>query len=60
MKMFEFSFCGASLHALPTGALFWPEQSLLVVSDLHFGKSARLSAVGGAQLPPYELSLIPI
>ncbi|PYG28528.1 ligase-associated DNA damage response endonuclease PdeM [Pelagimonas varians] len=54
MKTFEFSFCGASLHALPTGALFWPEQSLLVVSDLHFGKSARLSAVGGAQLPPYE------
>lgn len=49
-----FRFQDAALHALPTGALHWPDQSLLVVSDLHLGKSARLSAVGGAQLPPYE------
>lgn len=27
---------------------------MLIVSDLHLGKSARLSAVGGAALPPYE------
>lgn len=54
MTAFAFTFHGASLQALPSGALFWPAESLLVVSDLHFGKSARLSAVGGAQLPPYE------
>ncbi|MDU8910410.1 ligase-associated DNA damage response endonuclease PdeM [Aestuariicoccus sp. MJ-SS9] len=54
MNAFAFSFHGASLRALASGALFWPEQTLLVVSDLHFGKAARLSAVGGAPLPPYD------
>ncbi|WP_136442885.1 ligase-associated DNA damage response endonuclease PdeM [Pacificoceanicola onchidii] len=50
----SFDFHGAALEALPSGSLFWPDARLLVVSDLHLGKSARLSAVGGAQLPPYE------
>lgn len=54
MNTHSFTFHGASLNALPSGALHWPETGLLVVSDLHLGKSARLSAVGGAQLPPYE------
>ncbi|KUF09811.1 ligase-associated DNA damage response endonuclease PdeM [Pseudoponticoccus marisrubri] len=54
MNTHAFQFHGAALTALPSGALFWAAQDLLVVSDLHFGKSARLSAVGGAALPPYE------
>ena len=54
MNTYGFSFHGAALVALPSGALHWPDEGLLVVSDLHFGKSARLSAVGGAALPPYE------
>ncbi|MBP0482555.1 ligase-associated DNA damage response endonuclease PdeM [Sagittula salina] len=55
MNTHEFSFHGIALRALPSGALFWPEAGLLTVSDLHLGKSARLSAHGGAQLPPYEV-----
>lgn len=51
---FEFIFAGATLLALPSGALFWPERGLLIVSDLHFGKSARLARRGGALIPPYE------
>lgn len=43
-----------TLHALPSGALHWPDQNLLVVSDLHLGKSARLARRAGALLPPYE------
>jgi hypothetical protein len=54
MNTHAFTFHGAQLHALPSGALHWPEKSVLVVSDLHLGKAARLSAVGGAALPPYE------
>ncbi|MDA7424100.1 ligase-associated DNA damage response endonuclease PdeM [Thalassococcus lentus] len=54
MNTHPFSFCTAQLVACPSGALYWPEKGLLVVSDLHLGKSARLSAVGGAPLPPYE------
>lgn len=50
----DFTFCGAPLRALPSGALFWPDQGLLVVSDLHLGKSERLARRGGSLLPPYE------
>lgn len=43
-----------TLHALPSGALYWPARRLLAVSDLHLGKSARLARRAGALLPPYE------
>ncbi|MDQ2067275.1 ligase-associated DNA damage response endonuclease PdeM [Xinfangfangia sp. CPCC 101601] len=43
-----------NLHALPSGALYWPAQKLLVVSDLHLGKSHRLARRAGQLLPPYE------
>lgn len=48
------TLAGETLHALSSGALFWPAQNLLAVSDLHLGKSARLARRGGALLPPYE------
>lgn len=54
MNTFEFSFRDQSLHALPSGGLFWPLENMLVVSDLHLGKSTRAARFGGAQLPPYE------
>lgn len=54
MNKLDITLNGAQLCAMPSGALLWPERALLVVSDLHLGKSARLSAVGGAQLPPYD------
>lgn len=49
-----FTFRGARLAALPSGALFWADEALLVVSDLHLGKCARLVSQGGAMLPPYD------
>ncbi|MEM8848414.1 MAG: ligase-associated DNA damage response endonuclease PdeM [Pseudomonadota bacterium] len=49
-----FTFAGECLTALPSGALHWPEADLLVVSDLHLGKSERLARRGGPLLPPYE------
>ena len=51
---YAFQLGQAHLKALPSGALHWPEQNLLIVSDLHFGKSERLARRGGALLPPYE------
>lgn len=45
---------GASLIALGSGALWWPEHSLLCVSDLHLCKSERMARRGGPSLPPYE------
>ena len=39
MTSHRFTLAGANLAALPSGALYWPDQSLLTVSDLHFGKS---------------------
>jgi hypothetical protein len=43
-----------TLHALPSGALYWPARGLLAVSDLHLGKSERIARRGGTLLPPYE------
>lgn len=55
MNGYDFTLHGAQLTALGSGALHWRDQRLLVVSDLHFGKAARLARVGGALLPPYEV-----
>ena len=54
MSGHDFTLSGARLSALACGALHWPAQGLLVVSDLHLGKSARRARQGGALLPPYE------
>lgn len=48
------ALAGARLHAMGSGALHWPDQDLLVVSDLHLGKSERMARRGGSLLPPYE------
>ncbi len=53
MNGYDFTLHGATLTALATGALHWPEQRLLVVSDLHFGKACRIARRGGTLLPPY-------
>jgi len=52
----DFTLCGAALTALPSGALLWRDQGLLVVSDLHLGRSARYARRAGALLPPYEVA----
>ena len=54
MNSLEFSFAGQRLRALGSGALWWPEQDLLCVSDLHLGKSERMVRRGGPALPPYD------
>ena len=51
----HFVFAGCDLTALPSGALWWPAERLLCVSDLHLGKSERAARRGGALLPPYEV-----
>ena len=43
-----FTLAGAELIARGTGALWWPAQRLLVVSDLHLGKSERIARRGGS------------
>ena len=54
MNTCAFTLGSARLHAMGSGALHWPDQDLLLVSDLHFGKSERMARRGGALLPPYE------
>jgi len=45
--------CGIVLHADCLGALYWPEEGLLVVADLHLEKGSSF-ARRGALLPPYD------
>lgn len=55
MNTCAFTFHGQRLEARPSGALLWPEERLLCVSDLHLGKSARAARRWGVQLPPYDV-----
>lgn len=54
MNAHPFTLAGVELQALGTGALWWPDRSILCVSDLHLGKSERVARRGGAVLPPYD------
>jgi len=54
MTSHAFTLACQPLLALASGALYWPAQGLLCVSDLHLGKSERLARRGGTLLPPYE------
>ena len=56
MTALPFTFHGAALQALPSGALHWPAQNTLIVSDLHLGKTERIARQGGPILPPYEIT----
>ena len=44
---------GVELVADPAGALYWPEQGLLAVADLHLEKGSSF-AERGVLLPPYD------
>lgn len=52
--MTSFNFMDLELVADATGALYWPETRLLVISDWHLAKSRALAARGGHLLPPYD------
>ena len=55
MNDLSFTFCGTRLIALPSGALYLPDDGVLCVSDLHLGKSDRIARRSGRMLPPYEV-----
>jgi metallophosphoesterase superfamily enzyme len=61
-RVSKVAIAGATFLADLSGALFWKEQSLLVVSDLHLEKGSSFAA-RGVLLPPYDtvakLSRIP-
>lgn len=42
------------MEARPSGALWLPGESTLVISDLHLGKAERNARRGGGFWPPYE------
>jgi uncharacterized protein len=44
---------GICLIADPAGALYWPEQGLLAIADLHLEKGSSFAA-RGQLLPPYD------
>ena len=49
----EIEVAGASLVADLAGALYWPQERLLVVADLHLEKGSSF-ARRGSLLPPYD------
>lgn len=47
------AIAGASLVADPEGALYWPDEGMLAVADLHLEKGSSY-AERGVLLPPYD------
>ncbi len=47
------SLCGKALRAHMSGALYWPSERALIVSDLHLEKGSYFAA-RGQMLPPYD------
>jgi hypothetical protein len=50
----EIALAGTTVELRSSGAMFWPERSLLCVGDLHLGRAERLAREGGDLLPSYE------
>jgi uncharacterized protein len=48
-----FALAGAEIVADPAGALFWPDERMLVIADLHLEKGSAF-AKRGVLLPPYD------
>lgn len=48
------NFAQTQMTLCTSGVLFWNDERLLCVSDLHLGKSERIARRGGGLLPPYE------
>lgn len=51
--MHEIAVAGTTLVADPAGALYWPDERLLAVADLHLEKGSAF-ATRGVLLPPYD------
>ena len=49
----EITVAGVTLVADLAGALYWPEEGALIVSDLHLEKGSAF-AVRGVLMPPYD------
>lgn len=54
MSETDIILAGERLTPRPSGVLHWPARGLLVVGDLHLGRSERLARQGAGLLPPYE------
>jgi len=50
------TLAGVTLVADPAGALYWPDERLLVVADLHLEKGSAF-ATRGVLLPPYDTAV---
>lgn len=54
MNNVTLSLAGECLAPLASGALWWASERMLIVSDLHLGRSERAARNGNGLLPPYE------
>jgi DNA ligase-associated metallophosphoesterase len=54
MSSIAFAFNGADVEACADGALWWPDERVLAVADLHLEKGTWFGARTGQLLPPYD------
>ena len=53
MKFYNIKFANENFEISPFGAIFWPNEEILIVSDLHLEKGSSYYQ-RGTFLPPYD------
>ena len=53
MQHYKIKFAGETFEILPSGAIFWPSEQILIASDLHLEKGSSFNHKG-TFLPPYD------
>ena len=53
MKFYNIKFANENFEISPFGAVFWPNEEILIVSDLHLEKGSSYYQ-RGTFLPPYD------
>lgn len=53
MDKYAFEFAGQNLVSLVSGCLYWPDEKMMIVSDLHLEKGSDFVKVGRF-VPPYD------
>jgi DNA ligase-associated metallophosphoesterase len=50
----EIALAGTTVDLRSSGALYWPDRSLLCIADLHLGRAERLARAAGDLLPHFD------
>ena len=57
IETLDIEFCGEQITLDAAGCLYWNDESLMVVSDLHLEKGSSFAMRSGMMVPPYDTQM---